>query len=85
MSSWKLETELGAQGLPGFLRELAAALEAGQTRAGQVEAGQTDTGQSDTGQAESGQADTGQAGAAPLGSGVLAGLPRDLRKLVLVA
>lgn len=80
MSSWKLETELGAHGLPGFLRELAAALEAGQTRAGQVEAGQTDTGQT-----ESGQADTGQAGAAPLGSGVLAGLPRDLRKLVLVA
>ncbi|MHC1752802.1 GAK system XXXCH domain-containing protein [Humidesulfovibrio sp.] len=39
MSSWKLETELGANGLPGFLRELAAALERGQPELGQSEQG----------------------------------------------
>jgi len=39
MSSWKLETELGAHGLPGFLRELAAALELGQSELGQPEPG----------------------------------------------
>lgn len=40
MSSWKLETELGPHGLPGFLRELAAALEASQAKPGQPNAGQ---------------------------------------------
>lgn len=39
MSSWKLETELGAHGLPDFLRELAAALERGQPELGQPEQG----------------------------------------------
>lgn len=44
MSSWKLETELGAHGLPGFLRELAAALEAGQALSGQANAVPSDLG-----------------------------------------
>ena len=60
MSSWKLETDIGPHCLPGFLRELAAALEASQAKSGQPNAG-------------------------PSGAGELAGLPADLRKLVLVA
>lgn len=34
MSAWKYEAEVGAHGLPGFLRELAAALESGQPGSG---------------------------------------------------
>lgn len=49
MSSWKLETELGAHGLPGFLRELAAALESGQPEQGQPETGRANAAPSGAG------------------------------------